>query len=51
MHPMIASKHVMTDRDYVMKEAGGSQRQNNEREHRDDQFVVFFDRRGNCSHG
>jgi len=51
MHPMITPKHVMTDWDYIMEKAGGSQRQDNDHQHRDDQFVVLFDRLGNCSHG
>ena len=51
MHPMITPKHVMADWDYVMEHAGGSQRQDNDYEHRDDQFVVFFDRLSNYSHG
>ena len=51
MHPMITPKHVMADWDYVMEQAGGSQRQDNDHEHSDDQLVVFFDRLRNCSHG
>jgi len=43
MHPMITPKHVVTDWDDVMEHAGGSQREDNEHEHRDDQFVVFLD--------
>ena len=43
MHSMITPKHVMTDWAYIMEQAGGSQRQNDDHEHDDDQFVVFFD--------
>jgi hypothetical protein len=43
MHRMITPKHVVTNWDYIMEHAGGSQRENNEYQHRDDQFVVFFD--------
>jgi len=43
MHSMITPKNVMTDWDYIMEQAGRSQRQNNKDEHRDDQFVMFFD--------
>ena len=43
MHGMITPKYVVTNWDYIMEHAGGSQRENNEYQHRDDQFVVFFD--------